>query len=201
MNDSRELILNTSLKLFLQKSFKEVTMKEIVMETGMSKGAFYHYFSSKEQVFEEVIRFFYGDIMSVDYNSFSQNSLREFYHDYLNHVGKQMKVAKYVLGANDGNAFNSNHYLLIFDALKILPDFKAHLLERQKEELRSWVEIIKTAKKKGEIKSAMADATIARLFIFSGDGMGINYIIADTLDKTKKELQVLWDGLYTTLKP
>jgi len=137
----------------------------------------------------------------VDYNSFSQNSLREFYHDYLNHVGKQMKVAKYVLGANDGNAFNSNHYLLIFDALKILPDFKAHLLERQKEELRSWVEIIKTAKKKGEIKSAMADATIARLFIFSGDGMGINYIIADTLDKTKKELQVLWDGLYTTLKP
>jgi TetR/AcrR family transcriptional repressor of nem operon len=109
MNDSRELILNTSLKLFLQKSFKEVTMKEIVAETGMSKGAFYHYFSSKEQVFEEVIRFFYGGVMAVDYPSFPKDSLYQFYHSYLDHMDKQMREEKFLSDKNGKSEFNMNY--------------------------------------------------------------------------------------------
>jgi AcrR family transcriptional regulator len=58
MNDTKEHIITTSLKLFLQKNFKEVTMKEIVNATRLSKGAFYHYFESKEKVFKEVVRHF-----------------------------------------------------------------------------------------------------------------------------------------------
>ena len=59
MNDSKEHILLASLNLFLQKNFKEVTIKEIVEITGLSKGAFYHYFQSKEQLFEEVMEHFF----------------------------------------------------------------------------------------------------------------------------------------------
>jgi TetR/AcrR family transcriptional repressor of nem operon len=40
MSGAKDHILLTSLKLFLQKSFKEVTMKEIVNKTGLSKGVF-----------------------------------------------------------------------------------------------------------------------------------------------------------------
>ncbi|MDR3129397.1 MAG: TetR/AcrR family transcriptional regulator [Tannerellaceae bacterium] len=52
MKEVKEHILKTALTLFLQKSFKEVIMNDIVEKTGMSKGAFYHYYSSKEKVFE-----------------------------------------------------------------------------------------------------------------------------------------------------
>lgn len=200
MNDSRELILNTSLKLFLQKSFKEVTMKEIVAETGMSKGAFYHYFSSKEQVFEEVIRFFYGKVMAVDFSSFPKDSLRDFYHSYLYHMDKQMREEKFINTKNGKSGFNMNYYLLIFDAISMFPDFRSEHLERQKEELRAWTDIVKTAKKKQEIKSSLSDSVIARLFIYSGDGIGINYIVSDSVERIKKELQALWDALYQTLK-
>ena len=55
VNTTKEHILNVCTHLFLQKGFKEVTMKEIVEKTGMSKGAIYHYFNSKEQLFLEVI--------------------------------------------------------------------------------------------------------------------------------------------------
>jgi len=44
MNDTREHILKVAFNLFLLKSYKEVTMAELVEKTGMSKGAFYHYF-------------------------------------------------------------------------------------------------------------------------------------------------------------
>lgn len=148
MNDTREHILTTSLKLFLQKNFKEVTMKEIVTETGMSKGAFYHYFSSKEQVFEEVINFFYGDMMTVKYEQFSKESLRDFYIGYLAYMDRKMKEAKYAVGADGQKSFVSNHYMLIFDAMKILPKFREEHLIRQREEIRAWTEIVKIARKK-----------------------------------------------------
>lgn len=196
MNDSRELILKTSLKLFLQKNFKEVTMKEIVAETGLSKGAFYHYFSSKEQVFEEVIRFFMGSLMTVPYASFPQDSLRDFYTEFIAHGDRQMKTAKQTIGDD----FTTNHYMLIFDALRILPNFKAEHLERQKEELKAWTDIVKAARKKGEIKSGMTDAQIAKLFVYAGDGMGINYIVSGSMQKLTKELLPLWEGLFNALK-
>ena len=196
MNDSRELILNTSLRLFLQKSFKEVTMKEIVTETGMSKGAFYHYFSSKEQVFEEVINFFYGDVMAVKYGSFHKDSLRAFYNEYIAHIERQMKTAKYAMGAD----FTTNHYMLIFDGLRMLPHFREEHTERQKEEMKAWTDIVRIARKKGEIKSDMTDSQIAKMFIYSGDGVGINFIMSDSLHKAAREIHPLWDGLYNMLK-
>ena len=74
MNSTKEHILKIALILFLQKSFKEVTMKEIVQKTGLSKGAFYHYFSSKEELFNEIIHTFYLKMMAVEFEKFDQKS-------------------------------------------------------------------------------------------------------------------------------
>ncbi len=51
MNQTKEFILKTAFSLFLQKNYKAVTLKEIVDKTGLSKGAFYHYYTSKEKLF------------------------------------------------------------------------------------------------------------------------------------------------------
>jgi AcrR family transcriptional regulator len=41
-------------------------MKEIVEKTGMSKGAFYHYFPSKEDLFIEIIGKYYVTFAEID---------------------------------------------------------------------------------------------------------------------------------------
>src|SRR3954467_4397922 len=125
--DSREHILNTSFKLFLQKNFKAVTMKEIVDQSGMSKGAFYHYFSSKEQVFEEVLNYFFADFITQDFDKLSHNSLKEFYLDYIKEMGNKIEDAK-VMGMTDDGGFNTNHYFLLFDGINMLPGFKEKML-------------------------------------------------------------------------
>ncbi|MFH0989670.1 MAG: helix-turn-helix domain-containing protein [bacterium] len=84
MSDSKEHILKASFCLFLHKSFKEVTMNEIVKAIGLSRGAFYHYFESKEQLFVEVINTFFFEKMMIDYSRLSQNSLWDnFYKELL----------------------------------------------------------------------------------------------------------------------
>lgn len=201
MNESKEHILVTSLRLFLQKNFKEVTMKQIVEETGMSKGAFYHYFSSKEQVFEEVIQHFFRDMMSVDFSKIPFHSLKQFYTEILTESeNRRKKSVKMIGGSNKELPFTTNLYYLIFDAMKILPGFKETLLAYQKEEIKAWTARVKHARENGEIKSEMSDIQLAKLFIYTGDGVGISRIIEDNSSKIVIELKPLWDGLYKTIK-
>lgn len=51
---TREVILEVSAKLFLEKGFDRTTMKDIVENLGMSKGAIYHHFKSKEEIMKAV---------------------------------------------------------------------------------------------------------------------------------------------------
>jgi TetR/AcrR family transcriptional regulator, transcriptional repressor for nem operon len=199
MKDSREHILNISLQLFLRNSFKEVTMKEIVEKTGLSKGAFYHYFNSKEQVFEEVIQYAFNDFLTEDYSQYSHASLEQFIHDSLRSMESKIKSARLITQSKE-HSFTANHYYLLFDAAKMLPKFKEQLFAQHKEELQAWSKIVGIAKKNGEIRTAMTDEQLAKLFIYAGDGLGIGLIMREDMSKMKKELQTLWEGLYTILK-
>jgi AcrR family transcriptional regulator len=200
MNESKEHILVSSLKLFLQKNFKEVTMKDIVESTGMSKGAIYHYFNSKEQVFEEVIQHFFINIMSKDFSHIPLHSLKQFYTDLLVEMEDRRKQSAKLINENKETKFKTNYYFLIFDAIKILPGFREELLVSQKEEIKSWTVRIKHARETGEIKTTMTDLQLAKLFVYSGDGTGLNMIMEETNEKVNTELKKLWDGLYDALK-
>ena len=52
-----ELILKTSLLLFSEKGFYSTTMPDIAKQMKMSVGNFYNYFSSKEALAQELIRY------------------------------------------------------------------------------------------------------------------------------------------------
>lgn len=47
-----EKILNVSLRLFQEKGYEHTTIQDIVDALGMSKGAIYHHFKSKEDIME-----------------------------------------------------------------------------------------------------------------------------------------------------
>jgi len=50
-----EKILSVSAKLFTEKGYDKTSMQEIVEESGMSKGAIFHHFNSKEDILYSVI--------------------------------------------------------------------------------------------------------------------------------------------------
>jgi AcrR family transcriptional regulator len=47
---TREMLLHTALKLFVQKGYDNVTVNDIVLKAGSSKGGFYHHFISKSAI-------------------------------------------------------------------------------------------------------------------------------------------------------
>ena len=52
----RQYILETAKKVFAEKGFKRVTMKDIVEACDISRGGLYLYFNSTEEVFAEVLK-------------------------------------------------------------------------------------------------------------------------------------------------
>ena len=53
-------ILDTARKLFLEKGYENTSMQDIVNGLGMSKGAVYHHFKSKKELFDRVVFDFYS---------------------------------------------------------------------------------------------------------------------------------------------
>ncbi|TCL59733.1 TetR family transcriptional regulator [Hydrogenispora ethanolica] len=194
MNDTKEHILNVSFSLFLQKNFKEVTMQEIVEKTGMSKGAFYHYFESKEQLFLEVVDYFVSAFI-MDYNKLSKESLYQFYHDYVKYHANM----SFLQNRMDGDS-GFNYYVLMFDAMKLFPSFRDKVTENLQAELRAWEEIVRSARDKGEINSSMTDEQIANLFIYTSDGVGMHNVMKGRIKEMPEALLTVWDGLYQEIK-
>ena len=52
--ETAQRILTTASKLFLEKGYEKTSLQDIIRETGLSKGAIYHHFSSKEAIFETI---------------------------------------------------------------------------------------------------------------------------------------------------
>ncbi|MDY6934625.1 MAG: TetR/AcrR family transcriptional regulator [Spirochaetota bacterium] len=54
-NDTKELILDEARKVFARFGFKKATMDEIANATDKAKSSIYHYFASKETIFQKVV--------------------------------------------------------------------------------------------------------------------------------------------------
>ncbi|MFA5419819.1 MAG: TetR/AcrR family transcriptional regulator [Bacteroidales bacterium] len=201
MQDSKEHIVLIASKLFLQKNFKEVTMKEIVKETGLSKGAFYHYFKSKEQLFLEVLNYFFSHV-SRDYKNYSKESLNEFYHDYANETINLTKkyLAKFEDELNEVT-ITMNYFSLVFDALKLFPEFRERIISEFNDEIGYWTEAVERARRNGEISSPMSDKEIAEIFMYLSDGVGMHMIMrGETIENMVKPFENLWNKFYEQIK-
>ncbi len=202
MKESKEHIIIVASRLFMQKSFKEVTMNEIVKETGLSKGAFYYHFKSKEELFSEVLTYFFLNVTNLNYDKYSSQSLRLFYIDVAKGINylTEFYIEKFK-GSMEMGELSINYFTLMFDAIKLFPELRRRIVDFLYNERKQWTKAIKMARERGEIKSAMSDEQLAKIFISINDGVGMHLIIQGMpFDKITAPLVELWDKLYEQIK-
>ena len=198
MNDTRDYILKTSLLLFLQKSYRDVTMREIVEKTGLSKGAFYHYFTSKEELFKEIAGMFLS-MGAVNYSSFSKYSLKTFYRQYIDVLNKSLSDMGNMVASSAEKSFSFNFFLILFEAVSRFPEFLAIELDFHNKDVEAWKNIIAIARQKGEIKSVSSDDEIAKLFLYCTDGVFLRFINNDKQASFNNLLSKTYDTIYKNL--
>ncbi len=63
---SKDNIIKSAFALFLEKGYKEVTIKNIMEATHLSKGAIYHHFSSKEEIYFATLDTYYFNLLRTE---------------------------------------------------------------------------------------------------------------------------------------
>ena len=72
-NETKQHIKEQAKKLFANKGFKEVTMKDICEATNLSRGGLYRHYDSTDQIFSEII----SEFLDVQNDIFSESIEKE----------------------------------------------------------------------------------------------------------------------------
>ena len=138
-------IINTSISLFERKGFAETSIQDIVNSLGVTKGTFYYYFSSKEELLLNI---------HLDYI----NGLIERQEEILDCSGKTSRqkiqdLASLLIGDIRTKGLSAK---VFFRELKLLSEDKLKEIVPKRNQFRVNIEeLIKQGMEKGELRSDM----------------------------------------------
>ena len=164
--ETQDLIINTSFELFYKKGYNATSIPDIMKETSLSKGAFYHHFKNKHEIGTKVIeviirkRIKEGFITPLENNDGNIPELLKYV--FTNRI-KNYSQREKALGCPANNLIGeigySEHYFRII--LKSLFDeWKAELIKT-----------IDIGKKRGEIKQEINSSATAISLICAFEGV------------------------------
>lgn len=140
---SREKILNAAGEVFAQKGYDTATMQDITEKSGLSKGAIYHHFKSKEEIMQAL-----GDKMFFENNPFEKVSKRTD----LNGLQKIRELLKINQADNERTKMNVQAIPILKD-----PHILAAALEANRKFLTPlWFELLEEGKQDGSIQTEYA---------------------------------------------
>jgi AcrR family transcriptional regulator len=73
--DTRDLIIETAFISFIEDGFDRTSLNKIIKSTNLTKGAFYHYFKSKDELIIEVIKKYFFSFVNLTFDSISLDEM------------------------------------------------------------------------------------------------------------------------------
>ena len=133
-------IIKAAIRVFSEHGFDGAKMEYIAKEAGIGKGTVYEYFASKEQLFEEILKF----------------SVEEFRLGLKESMDQGETIEEKILNCSRYNAeFLSNHMDIVQIAMKVKmlsKEIRVHHLAAQAVIHEHYTEMVKVAKAKGEFR-------------------------------------------------
>jgi len=155
----KQRIANSALLLFLSYGYEGTSIVQIVEASSVSKGAFYHYYSSKAQVHREVTESYFLDpFTELDLKALaklSQKKAKASLHDFF----ATQHTDDFEL--SDHSILRSRAFM--FDSFAQLPGFEKKISKKYKKIIKALARSIaksKTADKKAKQQAKTILATI-----------------------------------------
>lgn len=194
MIDTKTYILEEAYRLFLTKGYEGVSISDISKAIGLTKGALYHHFLSKEELFKAVIDKYLritrlgdlpSDVSLADYLRANAAHARQIVDSL------HMEIPQFV---------PVNYLSLLIDAVRHYPGYDTDNLELFRQETNRIRQILDHAIQTGEIRPDI-DTHIVSLNLFSiSVGIATNLFRRQTPEAAMDAYQAQLDGFYKLLK-
>ena len=188
--ESKEKILDAALQVFLTKGFERTSMNDIVNESKFTKGAIYHYFSSKENIFAEAMKRLFSEMENWYESVFKGlKSSKKIIQTHFTAIGDMKGFLNNISHTQDIAEFN--YYTLMLDAMIKLPGFKDIYQDNHKTYLKSFAGLIRSEQEKGIIRKDIGPGVLAFMIHALLEGSFLYSVMDEEID-----LSVLGPGMF-----
>ena len=164
--ETQDLIINKSFELFYEKGYNATSIPDIMKETSLSKGAFYHHFKNKHEIGVKVIQViirkrikegFIAPLKNIEGNI--PKLLLEVFTNRIKNYSEREKA----LGCPANNLVGEIGYTE--------QDFRVILKSLFEEWREQLIKVIDIGKKRGEIKKNVNSSSVAISLICAFEGV------------------------------
>ena len=167
INKTKAKITKVAWQLFHEKGYSETTIDDIIAASGTSKGSFYHYYSSKDELLSSLSELFdakYEEVMQTldaDMNSFD----KLMYLSYTVHdmIGKEIPIG----------------LLSSLYSSQVITKGDKHLQNQDRYYYQVITQIIAEGQERGQITKDMTVREIQRLYTLSERAIIYDYCISN----------------------
>ena len=160
MNETKENIIDNAYRLFLTNSYEAVSISDISKAIGFTKGALYHHFENKEDLFKAVIDKY---LNIIDLGEIKEGITLEQFIEAKTEHAKQIVLN---LCIEDQPFIPLNYLSLLIDALRHYPNLFDENDNLFSSEINKITHVLDSAVKSGEIRADI-DTSITALNFFS----------------------------------
>ena len=197
MNDTRDFIVERAFCLFLQRGYEGISIRDIQEAVGLSKGAIYHYFRSKEDIFGEAMdRYLLPAIQTLPeaLDPESATPLRDAMDASLEwrdaYIARLRQITE-----QKGDDFR--FFRLLFQVGEYYRDFHDKLVAGLATERERWRRALTLAVDRGEIRGNTDQELTLTLLMAVPVGLGLKAAVYAGLSIAV--LRVVYGRLYKTL--
>lgn len=194
MDNTKDFIVEESFKLFLNHSYEAVSINDISKAIGLTKGALYHHFKNKEELFKTVIDTYLhipdvvADIETI--------SLSEY---LLLCISEAEKIIKRLFGS--ALVFTPINYISMFaDTFRHYPGYAELRGQFINNEIEKTKKVLVNAIKRGEIREDINVSLIAMNFFSINMGLAGNIVRNNSVDESIRLLKEQNLEFYKLLK-
>lgn len=191
---TKDNIIKTALRLFLQKGYEKTSLNHIAREVGITKPAIYHHFKNKDQLFHQVLSFFFEEMGRWSKSRFAScKTLKDLLKAFFQSLKSFKEVTEILLGKRKGNTPYS--FLELFlTASKKDPSIQRRIESGFLMTRRFLKDRLLQAQKKGEIRGDVDCETLAFQIHALIEGTGV----ISYLDKSVN-LEKMGDKMFNNL--
>ena len=159
--NTKDLIVEKTLKLILEKGTIDISIRDIQKCTGLTTGGIYYHFSDKNDIFEAIMQKYMVDYMKIDFDKIPlEGSTKERIHDGLLYILHHFTDGVEIESINE--KINYGTVLILLTATGYADDEVNRTISQIGDDIGIFLtDLVEDGKRKNEIRNDFSTKNIA----------------------------------------
>ena len=159
--NTKDLILEKTLKLILEKGTIDISISEIRNYTGLTTGGIYYHFSDKSEIFEAIIQKYMVDYIKIDFKKIPlEGSTKDKIHDALLYILHHFINGVEIESINEN--INYGTVLILLTATGYAEDEVNQIISKTGKDIGIFLtDLVEDGKRQNEIRQDFSTENIA----------------------------------------